>query len=947
MNIFKYLLSLILLVSVSGYTYAQESEEAEEAVEEVVITGSRIKRKSINSASVVTTITRDEIDESQALLTADVLRLSTYNSFGSFDPTAGSSAQSNATVNLRGLGSSRTLVLMDGRRMPGSPHLGGAGAANINMIPSVAVDRIEILADGASSVYGSDAIAGVVNVVTKKGFDGLQFEFRDGTRDRDDGKEQSISFVYGATNDKGYFTLMAEHDMRDEIYLKDRWYSAARAEDLNGDGVIDLYSETYGLSWYSRNLADPVTGNIHAAGVNGDACPGSPDNPVDGFWGPNFGGAAFGQPATVTPSYDGATPIGICGYAWADIMVQNAEITRDTVTGNFEYALADNLNLYSRLSVVRNQSTGRFAPPAARYPGLLASDPANPYDVAVTGYWRWTEIGNRGSDFTDDAWDFVTQLTYQMNDNVELATSMQINNFYGVDVGRYFLDYAGLASNLYYDEPFGSEDGIYAMSATTLVEYGNDYKKYDVTAQVDNLMALPGGTVSALVGYEYFENEYSADYDKHSEGGYVGGSAGNSGSGYRDVGSMFGELLLPVMDNLEITASFRNDEYSDVGESTSFKVGALYVPSFVPGTVVKFNVSEGFRAPTMDTLYAVTTFSANTAYDYKVCASDGVSTVDCPSRQISTLITANPDVAAEDSEGMTFSVDMDLGAFTPVLDGLTARFDSYSITVNNAITSAGTQSVMWNDFVGGTLLTDNYEYYDAAGISGDGTAAGNPVGTGTSATCPAGATYVKRLGVYDSVYVIRSCANGRADYVGASTVNVGQVEVVGMDLFLDYTMDVPSFGMVGEGTLNFFFDYSNMEEYNTDAFVGSSRVVNNIGFSGTPQERYNFGVNYSFDNYYVSLITRTIGDYYLDSDAETVGGELTGGIVTAGDKQDVYSTMDLQLGADLGSMGKVTFGILNLDDEDPLPDSGNNYDAYLSLYDNRGMTSYFKWRLNF
>ncbi len=79
MNIFKYLLSLILLVSVSGYTYAQESEEAEEAVEEVVITGSRIKRKSINSASVVTTITRDEIDESQALLTADVLRLSTYN----------------------------------------------------------------------------------------------------------------------------------------------------------------------------------------------------------------------------------------------------------------------------------------------------------------------------------------------------------------------------------------------------------------------------------------------------------------------------------------------------------------------------------------------------------------------------------------------------------------------------------------------------------------------------------------------------------------------------------------------------------------------------------------------------------------------------------------------------------------------------------------------------
>jgi len=945
MNIFKYLLSLVLLVSVSGYTYAQDAEVAEEAVEEVVVTGSRIKRKSLNSASLVSTITRDEIDESQALLAADVLRLSTYNTFSSFEPTAGSSAQSNATIDLRGLGSSRTLVLMDGRRMPGSPHLGGAGASNINMIPTVAVERIDILADGASSVYGSDAIAGVVNVITKKQFDGMQIEYRDGTRDRDDGKELAMSFIYGGTTDKGYFTFMAEHDQRDEIYLKDRWYSQARAEDSNGDGVIDLYSETYGLSWYSRNIADPVTGDIFAAGVNGDACPGSPENPVNGFWGPNFGGAAFGQGPTVTPSYEGATPIGICGYAWADIMVQNAEITRDTVTANLEHAIADNLSLYSRLSVVRNQSTGRFAPPAASYPGLLASDPANPFDVPVTGYWRWTEIGNRGSDFTDDAWDFVTALTYQLNDNVEVQSSFQYNNFYGVDVGRYFLNYAGLAANLYYEEPFGSVDGVYAMSATTLVEYGNDYKKYDVTAQIDNLYALPGGTVSALVGYEYFENEFSADYDKHSEGGWVGGSAGNSSAGYRDNSAMFGELLLPVLDNLEVTASFRSDSYSDVGDSTSYKVGALYVPSFVPNTTVRVNLGEGFRAPTMSTLYANTTFSANTAYDYKACAASGVSTVDCPSKQISTLESPNSAVEAESSESFTFSVEHDFG-WMPALEGLTARFDSYSITVNNAIVSAGTQSVMWNDFVGGSLLTNNYEYYDAAGIGGDGTAAGNPIGTGNSEACPEGATYVKRKGVADTIYVIRSCANGRVDYVGASVVNVGTIEVIGYDLFLDYTMDVPNWG-VGEGSLNFFMDYSDMGEYNTDAFVGSSRQVNNIGFSGQPGVRYNYGLNYSFDKYYVSLINRVIGDFRFSSEPETEGGELTGGIVKAGGTQDEYSTLDLQLGADLGSMGKVSFGILNLDDVDPLPDGTGNYETYIGLYDNRGMTSYFRWRLSF
>jgi iron complex outermembrane receptor protein len=916
-------------------------DEAADNVEEVVITGSRIKRDSLNSAAQVTTITSEDIAASSGLITADVLRQSIYNSFGSTGPTAGSSAMSNATINMRGLGAARTLILMDGRRMPGSPHLGGSGATNINMIPTVAVDRIEILADGASSVYGSDAIAGVVNVITKKGFDGMEFNFRRGDRDRDDGEENSVSFIYGATNDKGYVTVMVEHDERDEIYLKDRWYTQARANDTDGDGVVNMYTESYGISWYSQNLADPVTGDLFAA----PTCPGSMSNPVDGWWGPNFGGEVFGQPGTVTPTYAGAQPTGMCGYAWADIMVQDAATFRDSITTNIEYEINDQFSLYSRVNYLRNESTGRFAPPAAAYPGILASDPANPFDEPVQGYWRWTEIGNRGMHFVDTGMDAVFELTYTVNDDIEVVYGTQINKFYGTDIGRYYVDYAGLDSNLYNDIPFGSEAGLYALSATTLVEYTNHYEKNDVVVQIDNIMDLPGGSVQALVGMENITNEYAAEYDKHSEGGLVGGSAGNSSAGYRDNGAMFGELLLPVLDNLEVTASFRSDSYSDVGDSSSYKVGALYVPKFVPNTVVKVNLGEGFRAPTMSTLYAVTTFSANSAYDYKACAASGVSTVDCPSRQISTLITANSAVEAETSESFTFSVEHDFG-WMPALEGLTARFDSYNITVNNAIVSAGTQSVMWNDFLGGTLLTDNYEYYDAEGISGDGTAAGNPVGTGSTEACPEGATYVKRKGVSDSVYVIRSCANGRVDYVGASTVNVGMIEVIGYDLFLDYTMDIPNWG-VGEGTMNFFMDYSDMGDYNTDAFVGSSRQVNNIGFSGLPGVRYNYGLNYSFDKYFVSLINRVIGDFRFSSEAETVGGELTGGIVKAGDTQDEYSTLDLQLGADLGSMGKVTFGILNLEDVDPLPDGTGNYETYIGLYDNRGMTSYFRWRLNF
>ena len=210
----------------------------------------------------------------------------------------------------------------------------------------------------------------------------------------------------------------------------------------------------------------------------------------------------------------------------------------------------------------------------------------------------------------DTGHDAVFELTYQVNDDVEVVYGTQINKFYGVDVGRYYLSYAGLDSNVLNDEPFGSEAGAAAMSATTLVEYTNHYEKNDVTVQIDNIIDLPGGSVSALFGIENFTNEYSAEYDKHSENGLVGGSAGNSGAGYREVDSVFGEILLPVMDNLEVTASFRSDDYSDVGESDSFKLGALWIP--MEGTIVKLNTGEGFRAPTMDNLYGATTFSANT-----------------------------------------------------------------------------------------------------------------------------------------------------------------------------------------------------------------------------------------------------------------------------------------------------------------------------------------------
>lgn len=221
-------------------------EQAADKVERIEVTGSRIKRSDLEGASPVTTITADDMKVEGNFTVADALRNSNLNSFGSFSERSGSSAQSQATINLRGAGSSRTLVLIDGKRFPGSPTLGGS-SANLNAIPMAAVERIEILTDGASSTYGSDAIAGVVNIIMKKNFQGIEFNVGGGSRDRDGGlTSKEFSVVAGYEMDKGNITFAFDHQDRKGIADGDRAFSAPWMRDLNGDGEIQAYSETDG-----------------------------------------------------------------------------------------------------------------------------------------------------------------------------------------------------------------------------------------------------------------------------------------------------------------------------------------------------------------------------------------------------------------------------------------------------------------------------------------------------------------------------------------------------------------------------------------------------------------------------------------------------------------------------------------------------------------------------
>lgn len=160
--------SAAIAISVPGMHSAVAQD-----LEEVIVTGSRIKRENIETAALpVTVITRVELEASGETSVADYIRDLPYNSFGSARQRSGSSAQSFAGISLRGLGEGRTLILIDGRRAPVAPNVGSA--QDLNSIPLAAVERIEVITNGASAIYGSDAIGGVVNIITRRDFSGAQ-----------------------------------------------------------------------------------------------------------------------------------------------------------------------------------------------------------------------------------------------------------------------------------------------------------------------------------------------------------------------------------------------------------------------------------------------------------------------------------------------------------------------------------------------------------------------------------------------------------------------------------------------------------------------------------------------------------------------------------------------------------------------------------------------------
>lgn len=744
-----------------------EEAGAEDKAERIQVTGSRIKRVDMEGSTPVQILDFQKMKDSAQLTVADVLRQTPANAFGSFVETSGSSAQSNATINLRGLGSDRTLVMVDGKRVPGSPSL-AAASANLNMIPMAMVERIEIMTDGGGAVYGSDAIAGVVNIITKKDYEGVTFDVSVGRPTEDGGDENTWSLVMGSSNDKGNITFAVERQRRDPIADADRDYTAAKAEDLNGDGVIQIYEETEGYSFYGATIVNPDTGALEASPMCDTLA-----STVEGFYG--------------TMEYSGAGEV--CAYAYGNISTNRASQDRTSILVNANYELLDDLILDVRASSVKNESYGRYAPAAAGFPNIPVGSDHNPYDVEIDGYFRWYALGPRENTFTDDSRDFMASLTYIVNDNVEVDFFAHWNKYKTFDIGNTYIDYAGLTIALDEGVDLGDPDiANEYLAATTTTESANDFVEYGGGVTLNDLFELEGGAVGAYIGFNYHEIEFESLADKNSAAGWIGGGSGGDSFGDRDATAVFGEIVLPVLEGLEINAAVRYDDYSDVGSEVSPKVSVRW--QAMENMVVRASYGKGFRAPSMDELYGLEAYSAAFAVDYVFCDANGIDP--CNEAQYDTYISSNSELDPETSTAYNIGVAWD------VTEWFTAKLDYFNIEVEDVISYVGPQSLVAMEQAGFDPVTDTAALYRDA--------------------------------------------NGRIDYVEATYDNLSELSTEGVDLTLNFNWET-EYGTIGLDSIT-----SYTMSFDEPSYVGGP-VQDFTGFASTPKFKSQFGANWAISDF--------------------------------------------------------------------------------------------------
>lgn len=686
------LLCAAILPLATASSLAQSGTDASAAepavkIQAFEVTGSRIKRVDTEGPLPIVQISRGDFDGTGYVNAADFLRDLPLNSGGNIDPQRTSTFATGATTaNLRGLGSRNTLVLINGRRIAGYGLPGGNGFSTVfdlSAIPTAAIESIELLKDGASAIYGSDAVAGVINVKTRRNYSGLNTELMFGNTTDTDSFFQRFSMVFGSMSEKTEMIAVADWSQRNALKQRDRRVSAT--SDARSYGGRDNRS--------SAGFPGRANGG---AGFRTFAMPDGTPTLAESV---AFSGFAhnynFNEVVDLVPARE-----AFGGYVWA------------------KHQATEKLYLFTELMTRTNRTKIEVAPTpifgqnerGAAPNGQLLFPATNPFNIFGTNViganlaFRLTELGSRTTELQSDAtrylagvggtlpadWTWEASImssenkTAQANTNQSFDRLVQnaLNGIVGPQTGRTL-----------YLNPFGPNDPELLRYLNSNFNRISTFKTRIADAGVSGrLFELPAGAVDLAAGVEgrteKLESYRSLD---EQQGQVIGGSEGFNTFGDRRVSSAYAELRVPLFTGAELQAAGRFEDYSDFGETTKPKLALSYKPT--SWLLVRGSFSQSFKAPDLAQLYngGTVAFSAGNIPDPRRPAD--------PARQLKIVTIGNPALMPEETDTYFVGVVFEPGKrlLGGALDGLSFNLDYFKFDGVNVIANFGGNVILQNE----------------------------------------------------------------------------------------------------------------------------------------------------------------------------------------------------------------------------------------------------------
>ena len=665
-------------------TATEARKEETQKLEKFEVTGSRIKRLDLETPAPVQTYTITDIENKGYVNIGDFIQSLPFNSgaANAIFQTA-SFLRGAATTNLRGLGSERFLVLLDGRRAVsyGLTNSGNRSVFDFNSLPPSAIESVEFLKDGASAIYGADAITGVLNIKLKKNFVGLSTSIMYGnTLDHDTGLK-NVSMVAGAATGKTHVMFAVDAKTQNSNFIRD--YGITTTDYVPAFGTNKGLNQNSTLNWPA---------NVSISAAQATAITAATGRTVTaGNW-----VLTGGQP-TPNPTLGGFSQVAVIGnenrYNFAQTYQLFPAYTYLNGYVNFEHEFNESLKAFGSVAFSDNNTYYAFTPGVINYSteglSLPANSPYNPFGVALTTLLGRTNFGPvrkfdtesvasnsvfgfRGSIL--NRWDWESAVSYGVNNVTTVSRNAIRASVFQSALNGTLTGFTGRFLN-----PFGPSDPGLTKALFTISQATNRSETLGWDGNVSGrLFELPAGDLGVAAGVEWRDTRLQTNPDTSA---YLGSGGGLPLRGARKVLSEYVELTAPLFrgpaGSAEVQLAVRHEDYSDFGNVTKPKYGLKYrLPDTkVVNVVLRGSYSESFQAPALGLMYS----SQTTAFTSGL-VQDPVRLQDPPQQQ--RIITGgNPNLLPELGKTYYAGAVIEL----PRVRDLSFSFDYFRFRVNQVI----------------------------------------------------------------------------------------------------------------------------------------------------------------------------------------------------------------------------------------------------------------------